>query len=102
MNDETERVDESKVLALFDGMRTVKEIVHLSGYSRTAVHRVARRHGLSHYGKQRQYTNQKLAYSLRADGLSWDRIADVLGYSSGTAAGAAARAYMKRGGIEHD
>lgn len=93
---------EQAIVALFNGTRTVKEIVRQSGYSRKTVHKIAMRHGLNHYGRDRQYENQQEAYKLRCQGLSWDGVADVLGYASGVSAAASARAYMKREGIKED
>lgn len=89
-------ISEEAILALFDGTRTVKEIVVRSGYSRRTIYNLAKKHGLNHYGIDQRKDRHKTAYDLRQKGLKWNEIAERLEYDSLHCAYKAAKLHAKR------
>lgn len=85
-----------EILKLFDGVRTIEEIVQKSVYARHTVWTLAKKNGLGCYGKQMYEKRQKTVFELRQSGLTWREIADRLGYSSHIAAADAARRHLRR------
>ncbi len=96
MSPETEK----DILAMFAQGLPLNEIIKRSGYRDSTIKRHMNRWGLRCYGAIYRANRQRQAYELHQAGMTWQQVANTLGYSFWSAAQNAASRYKKQEGIE--